>query len=86
MDIDLQETVTELELGYRPYGVVADPSSGRIYISLQGEDRIVGLDTATDEVISSQKVSDLPSGLALSPDGAVIYVTHLLSGAVTLGE
>ena len=84
VDIDLRETVAEINVGYRPYGVVADPVKGRVYVSVQGEDRIVGLDAATHEVISSRKVSALPSGLALSPAGDTLYVTHLLSGMVTV--
>lgn len=84
VDIGLRQTVVELEVGYRPYGVVADPLRGRVYVSVQGEDRIVGLDAATHEVISSRKVSPLPSGLALSAEGDALYVTHLLSGAITV--
>ena len=84
VDIGLRQTVAELQLGHRPYGVVADPVKGRVYVSLQGEDRVVSLDTATYEIISSQKVSALPSGLALSLGGDVLYVTHLLSGEITV--
>jgi YVTN family beta-propeller protein len=84
VDLDLKETVSEVEVGYRPYGVVADPVRGRVFVAVQGEDRIVGLNATTGEVISSRAVGALPSGLALSPDGGTLYVTHLLSGAVTV--
>ena len=84
VDIDRRETVAEIEAGYRPYGVVADPARDRVYVSVQGEDRIISLDAATYAVLSSRPVPALPSGLALSPDGERLYVTHLLSGAVTV--
>ena len=45
VDISLRQTVAAIDVGYRPYGVVADPIKGRIYISVQGEDRIVVLDS-----------------------------------------
>ena len=84
VDIDRRETVAEVEAGYRPYGVVADPARDRVYVSLQGEGRIISLDAATYEVLSSRPVPALPSGLALSSDGERLYVTHLLSAAVTV--
>ena len=40
VDIGLRQTVAELQLGHRPYGVVANPVKGRVYVSLQGEDRV----------------------------------------------
>jgi YVTN family beta-propeller protein len=84
VDIDLRQTAAEIDVGYRPYGVVADPDRERVYVSVQGEDRIVSLDATTYEVVSNRMVPPLPSGLALSPEGDALYVTHLLSGAVTV--
>jgi YVTN family beta-propeller protein len=60
VDIDLRQTAAEIDVGYRPYGVVADPDRERVYVSVQGEDRIVSLDATTYEVVSNRMVPPFP--------------------------
>jgi len=46
-----------------------------IYVAEEATDQVAIFDTASGKVTKSIKVADAPSGLALSADGARLYVT-----------
>ena len=73
-----------LRVGPDPYGVVADPTGRLVYVAATGADRIDVVDTALVEVVDTIAMENRPKGLAIADDGTQLYVTHQLSGAVSV--
>ena len=73
-----------LRVGPDPYGVVADPTGRLVYVAATGADRIDVVDTDRVEVVDTIAVQARPRGLSIAGDGARLYVTHQLSGAVSV--
>ena len=73
-----------LRVGPEPYGVVADPTSRFVYVAATGADRIDVVDADRVQVVDTIAVPARPRGLAISADGEWLYVTHQLSGAVSV--
>ena len=69
-------------VGSMPYGVVTDGS--RVFVSELAIGNVSVLDHTTGQIIAEIPVDPFPTGLALSADGASLYVTHLFTGRVTL--
>lgn len=71
-----------IPVGAEPYDVVVDPSRELLYVSSAA--------TATVEILEADRVVDRiavgprPKGLALSSDGTRLYVTHFLTGQVSV--
>ena len=77
-----------------PVGLAVSPDGQRIYavfsqsvlIDIQGENPVKGnvsvIDTATNKVINTIAVN--PGGVAVSPDGANLYVADFLTGSVSV--
>ena len=75
---------TKLRVGPEPYGVVADPTGHLVYVAASGADRIDVVDTELVQVVDTVPVLPRPKGLALSHDSTRLYVTHFLSGTVSV--
>ncbi|MEM1180991.1 MAG: Ig-like domain-containing protein, partial [Acidobacteriota bacterium] len=72
--------VAELGTGYgsAPFGLVAAPS-GEVYVSLYGTGEIRRYDAAARQDTGSLPVGPTPRALALTPDGARLFVSRFLS-------
>ena len=75
-----------LRVGPAPYGVVVDPTGRLVYAAATGADRIDVVDTDLVQVVDTIAVEARPRGLALSDDGTRLYVTHQLSGVISVIE
>lgn len=69
--------MTEVSLGRTsaPYRL-ADPLRDVIYLSLTDRNEVRVLSTVTDRIVATIGVGLAPADLALSPDGAYLYVAH----------
>jgi len=80
LDVETQE-VTDL-VPLTPYlgssfgSVVASPGEDRIYAIGGSTTDLTVLDTATDEVVARLEIGGDHTGMALSPDGGMLYVSH----------
>jgi len=73
-------TVTQtLPTGTEPHGVITDQQGKLLYVLNTSSDDISVFDTASLERIKTLSASRGPWSLALSPDGASILVTNMLS-------
>lgn len=81
--LDLVQLVEDSRypVGSMPYGVVTDGS--RVFVSELAIGNVSVLDHTTGLIIAEIPVDPFPTGLALSADGASLYVTHLFTGSVT---
>lgn len=69
-----------------PYGVVIAPSGNVAYVASAAQNAIDVIRISGDQarIVSRIIVGPKPKGLALSSDGSTLFVTHFLSGDVTL--
>ncbi len=74
----IKYTVT-LPRASRPHGIAFNPAGTTAYVTLEGTGRLTKVDTATRVVSGSLDVGPKPRGLAVSHDGARIFVTRLVS-------
>ena len=73
-----------LRVGPDPYGVVADPTGRLVYVAATGGDRVDVVDAKLVQVVDTIAVESRPKGLAITDDGTQLYVTHQLSGVVSV--
>ncbi len=82
LDLAQLVEVGSYAVGSMPYGVVTD--GARVFVSEFAPGHVGVLDHNSGERLAHIAVAPFPAGLALSADGASLYVTHLFSGRVTL--
>ncbi len=68
-----------LKRGSRPYGVVFTPNGARGFVSLYGSGDVVEVSPGTRTILSTLKVGPTPRALAVTSDGAKLYVTRFVS-------
>jgi len=83
VDLEVQELITHLPVGDEPFGVVAGPD-GRVYVANAGSSTIQIIDQLTLDTLATIPVATAPRGLALSPDQSQLYVTHFLTGQLSV--
>jgi len=76
--------LAKLRVGPEPYSVIADPNGHLVYVAASGADRIDVVDTQLAQVVATIPVHSRPKGLAIAEDGTRLYVTHFLSGTVSV--
>jgi DNA-binding beta-propeller fold protein YncE len=63
--------------------IVFSPLGDRLYVAFQGAERVVEVDAFTLNITGSiDQVGSAPQGLAISPDGRLLYVQAFLDRAV----
>src|SRR5439155_3006175 len=55
--------------GERPHGAAASADGRRLFTSVEGDHSLRIIDTATDQIVKSVKLSGLPNQCAVTPDG-----------------
>jgi DNA-binding beta-propeller fold protein YncE len=76
-------TVTTIEVGVEPFGVVADEAERFAYVSISGDDALVQVDVATKTVRKRRVgIAVKPRGLAIygEGNGKSLWVTHFNPG------
>jgi YVTN family beta-propeller protein len=94
--INLEKNVEEksIEVGLHPSGMVFNTDKSLLFVACANSDIVSVINTETDEVIreiSVRMVDDLPFGsspnaLAISPDGAFLYVANGTNNSVCVIE
>ena len=82
-------TGSPIAVGTNPVGVAVTPDGKTVYVTNQGDGTVSVINTATDTVIGSaidvgcpiancgRKTTNIPSGIAVTPDGSKVYVGNL---------
>ena len=70
MDVDIHTGI-----GHAPYGIAISQGGGTLYVAAALEDAILIFDALTKEVHEPISSMDFPVGVALSPDGAMLYAS-----------
>jgi len=59
-----------------PDDLVLSPDGTRLYAVLSGTGEVVAIDTTTRAIAGRVPVGKVPRGIAVTPDGARLYVTN----------
>lgn len=81
----LSQTVVEtidLPVGSQPHGLVRVPGTSNLLVVLEATAELVVLDTVTGQVTDTGALPGRPRHLAVSSDGATIYVTNFITPPV----
>jgi len=74
-----------LEPGAGPWGVALSPRGGNfLYVTGTGTGTVYQIDTRTDRLIGQARVGTAPKGMAVTPDGAKLYVANEGSASLTV--
>lgn len=72
------------DIGNSPRHLNLDPHNGQyLYVSLNGEGKIAKLDVITGQVVSKVETGEAPRSMAISADGAFLYVVNYDSNTVS---
>lgn len=76
--------LARIPIGIHPHGLQVSPDGERLYVTLEGEDTVVVLDTEDDTIVGRYAVGGLPHGLGLSPDGHYLWSGDLGGRGITI--
>lgn len=68
-----------LPKGAQPHGLVADPATGRVYVSFESLGEVVMIDEATCQILDRTPVGPWPRGLSLDPVRGILWVSRFIS-------
>ncbi|MDX2029111.1 MAG: alkaline phosphatase family protein [Blastocatellia bacterium] len=80
IDLTMMKPTGTIATGLHPNGLAWDEAAGRLYVANSNSDSITVIDAKTDRVLQTRVLSDAttrgyaPNALALTSDGATLYV------------
>jgi len=76
--------VGAIELGDSPYGIVSDPRTDTVWVTLTGTNELVGLDVSQDQprVIETYPTVRQPNTVAVEPGSRTLWVTGTADGVI----
>ncbi|MEZ5402298.1 MAG: beta-propeller fold lactonase family protein [Bryobacteraceae bacterium] len=81
---DIMPIATGLSAAEGLVDIVQDANRRRIYVANSGMNRVEVFDQRTHALLAPIKVGQLPRSLALTPDGATLYVANSGSESITI--
>jgi len=81
IDADTGTLQGSLDVADEPYGVVSNPDGSRIWVTLEYPGEVICIDPEERVVVNSRVVGKFPRGLALTPQGTLLF-TEYLTGMV----
>ncbi len=84
IDIATNTVTATVNVGYNPFGIVANQAGTKVYVANYNSNNISVIDTATNTVTATVNVESNPIGIAVSPDGKKVYVANAMSDNVSV--
>ncbi len=83
--IDLNTFAVQMfEVGNSPRHLVLSPDGSRLFVTLNGDDRVAEVNTANLQVIARVATGSQPRSMAISSDGQALYVVNYASNTVSI--
>ncbi len=81
IDVETRALVRTIALpaGSQPFGIVASPTGGVMYVALEGTGRLLKIDSASDATLASLNVGPNPRHLSVTGDGNRVYVSRFIT-------
>jgi YVTN family beta-propeller protein len=76
--------VDRFTVGSSPRHLVLSPDGNRLYVTLNGDNQVVAVDTATNQVVGRVNTGNQPRSMTISPDGRALYVVNYSSSTMTV--
>lgn len=73
---DFSTAVRYIEVGSKPFDIVADPTGTNVYVSLNGTNEVVRINVASEQVTKRFGSGANVMGLAITPDGKYLYTVN----------
>lgn len=82
--LDPLKVLSSYPLPGSPYGIIDDPETGDIWVTLTGSNKLIGFsfETNTPKKIAEYDTVRQPDTVAISPDGRTLWVTGTRDGVV----
>ncbi|HEX4190513.1 MAG TPA: YncE family protein [Marmoricola sp.] len=82
--LDPLAVLGSVRLPHSPYGIAVDPSTGDVWVTLTGSNRLVGFSLAgnTPRLIADYPTVRQPDTVAVAPGGHILWVTGTHDGVV----
>jgi YVTN family beta-propeller protein len=78
-------TATNVPVGTSPYGVVALPSLGEVFVTNSGSNTLTVIDTTAAPIVAfTIATGTIPDAIALSPDQQTVVVSNEGEGTVSI--
>ncbi|HSL90770.1 MAG TPA: YncE family protein [Ignavibacteriaceae bacterium] len=75
-----------LDQGTEPMEATISPDGNYLYVSGMGNNKLIVIDTQTEQVVTSVDVNHMPMHIAVSSNGAKIYVATMMMSTVDVIE
>ena len=83
VDVASGEIRARVKVGEEPEGVRIRPDGKVVYVTCEGDNSVVAVDTSTLKEIARVKTGARPRDIAFTRDGAIAFVTAENSGVIT---
>lgn len=89
IDTAKQTLVTKVPVGRTPIQMYATPDGKQVYVANQGtsklpDDKVSVIDPSTGKILATIKVGKGAHGVAISSDGAYVFVSNIESGTFSV--
>jgi YVTN family beta-propeller protein len=71
-------------VGSSPRHLVLSPDGSRLFVTLNGDNRVVAINTLTGQVVDRTYTGSQPRSMAISSDGQALYVVNYASNTVSI--
>src|SRR6202008_1738966 len=84
LDLASGSVTNRVKVGEEPEGVTVRPDGREVYVTCEGDNEVVAVDTGTMTAVAQMKTAARPRAAVFTPDGATAFVTNENGGAVTV--
>jgi YVTN family beta-propeller protein len=74
INLRTMQVVDQIRTGDRPHGAAASADGRRLFTSVESDHQLLVIDTATNRVLRSIKLTGLPNQCAITPNGAFVGI------------
>ena len=86
LDLASGEVTQRVKVGEEPEGVTVRPDGRVVYVSCEGDNEVVAIDTTTYKVVGRLKTAARPRSIVFTPDGGTAFIATENGNAVNVAD